>query len=307
MDDVVVVYENGHRRYIQVKKNQPRHRAWTLSDLKDELPKIRDQLEADADALVKLYSRTPFGDLQSLAEASREYLDLSAFLSQAGQSQQQTLTKLAGEWGRPEEGSLCLLRRLRFGSHHSFEEWDRLNQQDLARMVPHAEAALPILESFLNAHQSKLQASTLAIRRDDVMAHLGSFGLVFASKRSEAEILEKFRLTSCIGRDWKRTVGGHRIRRPELDELIRIIESGANTALVTDQPGSGKTCLLLDLADHIEQNTQHGLLFIKGDRFVQLGSRGDLKAAGLPEDVVGLCGRLSEFSGHPSTVVEPEH
>jgi len=42
VDDVVIVYKNIHRRHIQVKKNQPTHRAWSLADLNDELPKILD-------------------------------------------------------------------------------------------------------------------------------------------------------------------------------------------------------------------------------------------------------------------------
>ncbi len=75
VDDIVVVYTDGHRRHIQVKKNQPQNRAWSLSDqsLADELPKIRDQLESKDDSILELSSRTTFGDLQSLAEASREY------------------------------------------------------------------------------------------------------------------------------------------------------------------------------------------------------------------------------------------
>ena len=85
-----------------------------------------------------------------------------------------------------------------------------------------------------------------------------------------------------------------RIERAELEQLIQLIEGGADTVLVTDRPGSGKTCLLLDLADRIEQDLRFGLLFVKGDRFARLRSEEDLKIAGLPEDIVGLCGRLSE-------------
>ncbi|MBA7556456.1 hypothetical protein ES705_49164 [subsurface metagenome] len=81
VDDIVVVYANGFHRHIQVKKNQPQHRSWSLSDqhLIEELPKIRDQLESSEDAIVELCSGTPFGHLRSLADASREYPDLNAF------------------------------------------------------------------------------------------------------------------------------------------------------------------------------------------------------------------------------------
>lgn len=296
VDDVVVVYADGRRRHIQAKKNQPQNRTWLLSDesISTELPKIRNQLESKDDTLVELYSATPFGDLKSLADASREYPDLNAFRRESGENLKTSLTTIANKWERSEAESLNLLRRLEFGSHYSHEDWYRQNRQDLARLVTHVDIALPVLESFLNAHQSKLQATTLTIRRDDVIQHLAQKGFVKALMKSEEEILQEFRQASCIGRAWQRTVGGRRIERAELNELIRLIEEGTDTVLVTDRPGSGKTCLLLDLADRIEQDSRYGLLFLKGDRFAKLRNESELKSAGLPEDIVGLCGRLSE-------------
>jgi len=294
VDDVVVVYTDGHRRHIQVKKNQPSNRAWSLSDLKDELPKICDQLESNLDTLVELYSQTPFGDLKSLTDASQEYPDLAAFQREAGNGLQHTLSSLASMWERTANDSFRLLPRLRFASHHTFEEWERLNKQELGRLVPQVDFALPILESFLNKHQSKLQATILTIHRKDVLQHLAQVGLPVTPMWSEAEVLDQFRQASSIGREWQRTVGGRKIERAELGELIRLVETEVDTVLVTDQPGSGKTCLLLDLADRIEQDSRFGLLFIKGDRFSKLHDDTDLKGAGLPEDVVGCCGRLSE-------------
>ncbi|XOF35428.1 MAG: AAA family ATPase [Candidatus Electrothrix sp. YB6] len=58
---------------------------------------------------------------------------------------------------------------------------------------------------------------------------------------------------------------------------------------MTDRPGSGKTCLLLDLADHIEADDRYDLLFIKGDRFIKESS-----TIKLPKNIPGLCARLSE-------------
>ena len=296
VDDVVVVYANGQRRHIQAKKNQPQNRAWSLADesLVLELPKIRDQLESNDDTVVELHSRTPFGELQSVAEASREYPDLNAFQRETGAKLKSTLATLSRKWERPEEDCFRLLRRLEFGPHHSFDDWDRLNKMELERLVHHADLALPVLESFLNIHQSKLQAATLTISRDEIIRLLAQRGIGLAPMASETEILELFRQASCIGRSWQRTVGGHRIPRKELDELLRLIESWANTILITDRPGSGKTCLLLDLADRIEQDQRFGLLFIKGDHFARLQGEGGLKSVGLPEDIVGRCGRLSE-------------
>jgi ATPase family associated with various cellular activities (AAA) len=294
VDDVVIVYVDGHNRYIQAKKNQSKYAKWSLSDLEDELPKIRDQLEANADAIVELYSRTPFGDLQSLVDASCEYPDLVAFQRDAGTNLKEPMSKLAELWQRSEERVFGLLRKIKFGPHHAFSDWERCNKQDLDCIVTQVDMAIPVLESFINSHQLKLSLQKFTIQREDVIEHLGKMGLVLAPRRSEAEILEQFQQASLVGRDWPRTIGGHQINRPELGELIRAIETGASMVLVTDRPGSGKTCLLLDLADHIEQNPKYGLLFIKGDRFTQPHSKDDFQSSGLPINIVGSCGRLSE-------------
>ena len=57
---------------------------------------------------------------------------------------------------------------------------------------------------------------------------------------------------------------------------------------MTDSPGSGKTCVLLDLAKRIETSSDPwGLLFIKGDRFDGATSLKDLEERGLPKNIVG--------------------
>jgi hypothetical protein len=61
VDDIVIEYKNGQRRYIQAKKNQSQNRAWSLNDLADELIKIRDQLEVNNCQRILLIKKS--GDL----------------------------------------------------------------------------------------------------------------------------------------------------------------------------------------------------------------------------------------------------
>ncbi|MCI5146984.1 MAG: hypothetical protein D3923_16040, partial [Candidatus Electrothrix sp. AR3] len=169
VDDIVICYKNGQRRHIQAKKNQPKNRFWNLTDLKDELPNILTQLENSPKALVALYSRTPFGEFASLVEAGREYPDFVAFKHETGKNCQETLVKLAACWNLSLTKTFALLRRIEIGPLHTFGEWKRYNQQDLQRLVAHADTALAVLESFLNTHQSKLLATSFTITRDDVL------------------------------------------------------------------------------------------------------------------------------------------
>lgn len=81
IEDIVVGYRDGHKLYIQAKKNQPNYRAWSLSELKDMLSNAKNQLKKDPTGQVAFYSRTPFGELQKLIADVNLYENFSMFNS----------------------------------------------------------------------------------------------------------------------------------------------------------------------------------------------------------------------------------
>lgn len=297
VDDVVVIYENGHTCFIQAKKNQTAHDSWSLSDkeLQKELCKARDQLETTIDSEVKFYSRSPFGKLKALVENCKKFPDYSAFVRDAPKNQIESLKRLSIILERSEQETYILVQRVGFGPTFEFEDWDRQNSADLDRLVPRADLAMNTLESYLKSHETNLRDSKYVITRTDVLSKLAERGLSPTPKRNEAEILKAFTAASSIGRNWLRQIAGKSIPRVELSHLIELIEQGSRTILLTDRPGSGKTCLLLDLTDSIEQSSPWGLLFIKGDQFTNVNTEQDLVERGLPEDIVGQCARLAGF------------
>jgi len=299
VDDIVVLYKNGHACFIQAKKNQPQHEAWSFSDaeLKKELCKARDQLESRENSEVRFYSRSPFSELKKLVEDCGYFPEYSAFHREAPKNQLESLEKLAKILGRSEEITYSLVRKIRLGSTHEFDDWDRQNLLDLERLIPKAKVAKPILERYLQSHETHLRDTKYIITQSDVLAELARHGLSPTPKRTEAEILVEFKQASSIGRKWLRTIDSKPIPRSELPKVIELIEQGSRSILLTDRPGSGKTCLLLDLVDYIERDKESawGLLFIKGDYFTNAESEHNLVVNGLPEDIVGQCARLTEF------------
>lgn len=253
--DVVVLYKKGHACFIQAKKNQTDHKAWSFSDkvLKDELCKARDQLESRANSKVKFFSRSPFGDLASLVENCGYFSEYSAFHREADKNQQESLETLAKILGRTEENTYSLVSKISFGPPQGFDDWDRQNLLDLERLIPKANLAKPILERYLQSHETHLRDTKYIITQSDVLAELARHGLSPTPKRTEAEILAGFKQASSIGRKWLRTIDGKAIPRSELPKVIELIEQGSRTLLLTDRPGSGKTCFLLDIADYIER------------------------------------------------------
>lgn len=297
VDDVVILYKNGQACFIQAKKNQPKHSSWSLSDhdLQKELCKARDQIESKENSKVKFYSRSPFGKLKALVENCKIFPDYSAFVREADQNQSKSLNRLSKILDRLEPETYALAQNLCFGPTYEFDDWDRENIQALNNLVPNPDTAERILERFLENHEASLRDSRYVITREDVLGELGKHGLSPTPNRSEAEILEAFAIASRIGRNWLRKIDGKSIPRNELSRLIELIKQRSQTILLTDRPGSGKTCLLLDLADYIEQSPSWGLLFIKSDQFNDASTEQDLVGRGLPEDIVGQCARLANF------------
>lgn len=295
VDDIVVCYKDGHKRYIQAKKNQPDFRPWSFADLKDELLKAFNQLEHCPNADVEFYSRSTFGDIQKLAEECTLYHDYFTFVQEAPNNQKSLLQQLSKVIGQSEEASFNLACRLHFGPTDDFERWEGRNRADLAQLVPCADNALSLLESLLLRHQSKLADTKVVITREDVLAVLAGAGLAPTPFRMEADILESFKQSSAIGRQWPRTIAGRIIPTPHVETILSHIKEDKRTILVQGGPGSGKTCVLLDVADAIESRADWGMLFIKADMFREIETLAALTAAGMPDDIVGQCARLSEY------------
>ena len=294
VDDVVVCLTGGDRIYIQAKKNQPDHSAWSLRDrtLQEELVKARDQLEGDPNGEVRLYSRSPFGEFQKLVETSRSFPDESTFLALAPDNVNQLLQRVSEIFGRDRATTLQLVQRISFGLTLSFDEWDRQNRHDLARIIPRPEPALDTLERLLASHQANLRDAPFVLRKEDVLSALAKKGLYPAPLYRDVETIEAFRRASAVGRNWIRTVGGRHFERPELTAIVQAVEDH-RTLLLTDRPGGGKTCLLLDFADQVEVKANWTLLFIKADLFAEATTEADLVAQGMPDDIVGRCARLA--------------
>jgi primosomal protein N' len=88
--------------------------------------------------------------------------------------------------------------------------------------------------------------------------------------KSRDEITEEFKRISKIGRNCLRTIGDDKIERTEVKEAIEFINKETRSILITAPPGSGKTCLLLDIVEYVESENKYSLLFIKDEQSIRL-------------------------------------
>lgn len=298
VDDIVVRFESGETLYVQAKKGQTDRKSWSLGDptLKKELRSARDQLEEDENARVRFYSRDPFGEVHKLAEDCRaQYPSYDVFEAEAPTTLSDPLEKLSGVIERTEKETFEFIQRVDFRSTDNIEEIERKLIRDLRRVVSDPEPALDALRNLLTRHiTGQTRSPRHEIERDHVVQSLEDGGVRITPDRPVEDILDAFESGSQFGRSWKDTIDGEHIPRQEVDEILELIEKGKSSVLVEGRPGSGKTCVLLDLVDRIEEESDLVRLFIKGDRFTSVSSLSDLAEEGLPEDIPGQCARLAQ-------------
>lgn len=294
-DDIVILFSNGHKRFLQAKVNQSDHQYWKLTDavLKKELISARDQLLVEPDCDFYFYSRTPFNQLQRLIEEANLYPDYQSFLRVAPQRQKDTLSDLSALWENDHADAFLLVKRIDIGEHHSSESWQRHSLGLLHTNFSQSETALELIYNYVDRQHSKLGDPQFVIDRRVVVDMLEKHGIYQVLGFNEQAVVEAFREFSLQGRPWVRTIGGSKIVRSELELLKCAVHRGASSVLLEDIAGGGKTCILLDLMEYLDAQTDIATLFIKGDLFASIDSLNDLVESGLPPNFIALSAHLA--------------
>lgn len=302
-DDIVLISKDRNKTYIQAKVNQTDHHFWRLSDsvLREELLSAKKQLTLDPNCLFCFYSRTPFGVFQRLIEEACLFSGLAEFKSVAAQNVKTVLAKLSEFWSVDEHEAFCLCRRIKIGEHNAVNSWEEVCIQLLEPICSNPELTYELLWSYIDHQHSKLGEPQYLIDRESVLKSLESKGVYLSGDFDEESFLKGVHSFSSIGRQWSRSIGGEKIPRQECNDLIQAIEDGVTSVLLEDVAGGGKTCVLLDVVDHLESSTGKEFLFIRGDLFASITSLEQLSEHGLPSDLVAQVSRYS--SRHKFTVI----
>lgn len=306
VDDVVVGRSNGTTICCQCKKNQVGHKAWSISDLADELKKAAELLSGDPRAEVRFYSRSPFGELKALAEDSLLYADETTYHSNLSNEKQGTAEKLQ----KVLDGCAIRLSTYTFLRRTTFENTaelhllrDRLMER-LRTLTSNPAAAYDALWARLDhlgareLRRSDSAASLHRLSKDDLKVVLAGAGCLLTAPVDIAQVRSSFESASAIGRSWRRDIGGERLVSPSVGEIIGAIDQRHRSILVTGLPGAGKTCVMLAVQEELEKRAQFRSdlipLFIQSREYANAGSAHDRQAIGLPEQWVGQIARLAD-------------
>lgn len=275
IEDVVIAYKDGHKAYIQAKKNQPQHRAWNLNELKDILTKAKAQLVKDPRGQVYLYSRTPFGELHSLKESVSVYETFLMFDGNAPATAKDSFQNFKEIIDASGEKAFEIIQQINIGEHHDYHGWERTIKEDIRRLYSEQNRVYDFL-----MRQVTLQSARIGVPHKFTQQYLFEIlteqGFYNAPVIEEEEIIKQFKVASQIGRNYDAKIGGQKIYRDEVHTIMDSIREGNKSILVNGKKGCGKTWVLLEVADHIERSDSYGLLFIKGDHFDDIESEEEL-------------------------------
>lgn len=305
VDDVVVGKADGKLIACQCKKNQPDFRAWSITDLAEELDKASGLLVKNQNAEVRFYSRNNFGDLAKLREHSSTQNDEASYRSSLGKEHHATDATLAARLATSASSISAyeFLRRIRFVTSDELDRMVDLLRERLRNMATNPDAVFDAFWRHLDQLGARMSGeSTTAIRhrltKSDLNAILHAAGAMLVPPMNLAEVRLSFAGTSAIGRSWRRDIAGQFISSPVVNELLAAIDAKKRAILLTGLPGSGKTCVMLSLQEALEERAKTrsdiAPLFIQSREFAELATAQDRQAQGLSADWVEKAARLAE-------------
>lgn len=306
VDDVVVGKADGTLVACQCKKNQIDFEAWSIADLSDELDKAAKLLKQNNNAEVRFYSRNNFGELGKLKEHSATQHGASTYqtgLSMANQKTDTALSKLLST-AAPGLSTYEFLRRTDFETSSALDRMERQLRERLRSMASNPDSAFNALWVRLDQLGGRMSGDGSSANaqhrftKKDLKAILHKAGSLLVPTVNIAEVRASFSNTSAIGRSWRRDVAGQRIPNPAVNELLAAIDARKRAILLTGLPGSGKTCVMLEVQETLEQHAQTRSdivpLFIQSREYADLATSQDRQAFGLSEHWVSQVARMAE-------------
>lgn len=299
VDDIVVGHADGYITCCQCKKNQTDFVYWTVSNLGDELVKAGQLLANNLNSRVVFYSRGNFGALAKLREYAVTQGDLIAYQTNLTPDNKKVDIDLSGKLP-VNINTYDFLCRTTFEVSPELERMNELLLERLNYFVSDTNIAFNALYVALHNLSSRIggdfasASPSCRLSKSELREICVDAGSVFIRPQSQDSLRDIFLDVSSVGRQWRRDIGGRQVQVAAVDDLIVAIEAQEHSILLSGGPGSGKTCILLELQDRLEQRKDIAPLFIQAREYLDCVTLDARTSKGLPEDLVGYVGRMAD-------------
>ncbi|MFN9629145.1 MAG: AAA family ATPase [Cyanobacteriota bacterium] len=306
VDDIVICKSDGSLICCQCKMNQKGNRAWVINDLKDDLKKAFEALANNDSTTVEFYSRTPFGDLENLSRSAGLHHDETSYLNSLRQGEKRhyyLISQLISEKDL-KLSTYDFLKRTKFNIKGDFDEINQEIKSRLAIYFSNPEAAYDKLWTKLDKLSSRLDfynpctSAHHRLSKDDLEEILTQAGSLRSPPILLKDAQQEFKNLSAVDRSWIREIAGERVATPIVQDIEKAIDSGKRSILLTGPPGSGKTCVMLNLVEALEKKARGHrecqTIFIQSREFADLDTPEARQELGLPQDWVNKVARLGD-------------
>lgn len=304
VDDIVIYRTDKTKICCQYKKNAPNHKSWTIRTLKEELLKAGKSFSKNPTNQYIFGSRTDFGDLKRLEETAKAYPNEEVFIQECPQNLIETLHSLQDIFHPLNVSVYTFLQHSSFQQTLESKDLEILHKERLQNLITNTNVAYSTL--FKEAHKlwSKTSSSSSSainnrhsLTRKDLLLQLQDAGVFLLTlQRSEKELKEDFTKLSSIGIQWRRDIAGQIIAIKTIAELSQKIKDITHkTIVLTGNPGSGKTCVLLTLKETLEQEPTIQTIFIQSRSFESCQHNSDLERMGLDSDFVEKVAQMANY------------
>jgi hypothetical protein len=304
VDDVVVGKADGTKICCQCKKNSTSHVAWTAATLAGELKKAAQLLEKEKAVEIRFYSRTAFGALSALREHLRIQPDELSYYDSLGIAHSNTDAALADVLrDTPTLSTYEFLSHTTFKCSDELDEMEEKLRERLGQLASNSDVAFAALKDAITnlwarTEQRALCVAKHVLTKSDLQQILAKSGAMLTPTVNQAEVRASFQSTSAIGRTWSREIAGHRIPNPIVPALLKAIDDGHKSILLTGMPGSGKTCAMLEVQEALEKQAQTRSdlipLFIQSREFADFKNAAERQEQGLSANWVEHVARMAD-------------
>ena len=311
VDDIVIGRTDGTLICCQCKKNQPNFKPWSVSDLGDELVKAALFLNVDSSSRVRFYTRGTFGSLAKLREHSTTQPDEKTYKVSLTKEHVQTDADLARYIS--EATGLTTFDFLQRTTFEMSPELERMKDNLLERLdylASNANGAFNALWTKLDFFGARIESNCLnsaptshRLDKEQLRGVLNDAGCTLVPTFSESELRQSLESTSAIGRHWCREINGQRFPNQAFNDLTSAIDEKKPSVLLTGMPGSGKTCVMMELQEALERRSDITSLFIQSREFSSCSTPEAIASYGLPKDIVERIARMADIQ-HTVVVID---
>ena len=306
VDDVVIGKSDGRIICCQCKKNQTQHRSWPFGDLEDELKKAIALFKIHEWSEAWFYSRTAFGELAALREFSKNFADESSYKSSLVGTNKKTDSRLSQLLAEEKSNlsSYQFIQRIVFENSPEIERMTQLVKERLSQTASNYSEAFDAIWRQLSNLAMRVSESGVSadvqhrLSKEELKLLLSRSGSVLTPPLATEDIIATFQSTSAVGRAWKTDIAQKHLSNLAVDQLIEAIEAKPQSVLLTGMPGSGKTCVMLEVQDHLERVSKNSRefvpLFIQSREFVDIANEENRASQGLSGNLVNNVARLAD-------------